>query len=208
MKETALKIRVLGDAVLRKKAHPVKEVTLRHKEILGSMSRIMYEVSGIGLAAPQVGLDEAMIVVDIGAGLYKLINPRITRRWGSQALEEGCLSVPGVCIKVKRAERVLVKALDENGAPFTLEARGLLACVFQHEVDHLKGKLIVDYANFIDKLKISKKLKRLKEDSEDESRPSEKDKNKARLGGEVFLQKEGRDERLSKSEKKSCPLQL
>jgi peptide deformylase len=101
-----------------------------------------------------------MIVVDIGGGLYKLINPKITESSGSQVNQEGCLSLPGVCIKVKRAERVKVKAQDEYGKLLNIEAQGLLACVFQHEIDHLKGKLIIDYASVLEKIKIKKALKK------------------------------------------------
>jgi peptide deformylase len=142
----------------------------------------MYADSGIGLAAPQVGLSEAMIIVDIGAGLYKLINPKIVKRSGWQALEEGCLSVPGVCIKVRRARKVVVKALDETGKPQSIEAEDLLACVLQHEIDHLKGKLIVDYASLFKRLRIKRRLGELKKRVE--------------------------DEKLSESETKSCQLQL
>ncbi len=142
----------------------------------------MYENSGIGLAACQVGINASMIVVDIGRGLYKLINPRVIKREGSQVTEEGCLSVPGVCIGVKRARKIKLKAQDDFGKPLSIDAEDLLACVFQHEIDHLKGKLIVDYASFLDKLRIRKKLEELK--------------------------KRSRDERLPESETKSCKLQL
>jgi len=158
----ALGIKVFGDPVLRKKAQPVKNITSAHRDILSQMSRLMYDSSGIGLAAPQVGISECMIVADAGSGLYKLINPRVVKRQGRQCIEEGCLSVPGVCIKVKRAKAVVVEALDEDGKPITVEAKDLLACVLQHEIDHLKGKLIIDYASFIDKLKIKKRLSQLK----------------------------------------------
>ncbi|MDP2905112.1 MAG: peptide deformylase [Candidatus Omnitrophota bacterium] len=163
MDTTTLKIRILGDPVLRRKAACVKKVTAEHCEILKEMCRLMYESSGIGLAAPQVGISEAMIVVDIGSGLYKLINPRVIKREGHQAIEEGCLSVPGISIKVKRAKKILLSAIDETGSPVTVKAEDLLACVFQHEIGHLQGKLIVDYANFFDKIKIAKKMKSLKE---------------------------------------------
>ncbi len=173
---------MFGDLVLRKKAKAVAQVTGQTRDMLSQMARLMYDASGIGLAAPQVGISESMIVVDIGAGLYKLINPRIAKRQGRQVLEEGCLSVPGVCIKVKRAGRVVVKALDENGKDLAIEAEGLLACVFQHEIDHLKGKLIVDYASLIDKIKIRRKL--------------------------AELAKKAEDEKLSEPRTKSCTLQL
>jgi len=123
-----------------------------------------------------------MIVVDAGSGLYKLINPRVIKRKGTQALEEGCLSVPGICIKVKRAREVLVKALDERGEPVTIQAQDLLACVLQHEIDHLRGKVIVDYASLWEKIKIKKKI--------------------------AALKARAKDEELRESETKSCRLQL
>jgi peptide deformylase len=101
-------------------------------------------------------------VVDIGDGLYKLINPKIVKKAGKQAISEGCLSVPGVCIKVKRAKQIWVEAKDENNQQIEIQAKDLLACVLQHEIDHLKGKLIIDYASFVDKLRIKQKLKVLK----------------------------------------------
>jgi len=177
-----LQIKLYGEPVLRKKAKPVISITGEHRDILSRMSRIMYDSSGIGLAGPQVGIVQALVVADIGSGLYKLINPKIIKREGWQVLEEGCLSVPGVCIKVKRAKKIKVRAQDEQARPITIEAEELLACVLQHEIDHLKGKLIVDYASFFDKFKIAKKLQGLK--------------------GRT------KDEELSESERKSCKLQL
>ncbi len=182
MQETRLKIRVYGDPLLRKKAVQVKQVTPAHRDTLKKMAQLMYEASGIGLAAPQVGIAESMIVVDCGCGLYKLINPKVAKKEGSQVLEEGCLSIPGVCIKVKRARKVLVKARDEYGNPMDIEAEDLLACVLQHEIEHLKGKLIIDCVSFLEKLKIADKLRELK--------------------------KRVKDERLSESATKSCQLQL
>ncbi len=182
MNKIELKIRLFGDQLLRKKAKPVKEITPVHRDILSKMAQLMYADSGIGLAASQVGVNESMIIADIGQGLYKLVNPVIVKKEGHQVMEEGCLSVPGVCIKIKRAGKVVVKAQDEGANPVTIEAEGLLACVFQHEIDHLKGKLIVDYASLFDKLRIKKKLEEIKKRSE--------------------------HERLPESERKSCKLQL
>jgi peptide deformylase len=162
MPETRLEIKVFGDPVLRKKAKPVKKVTAGDREILSLMAQSMYEGGGIGLAAPQVGISSQLIVADIGQGLYKLVNPIIVKSSGHQAIQEGCLSVPGVCIKVKRAKQVWVEALDENAKPVKLEAKDLLACVLQHEIDHLKGKLIIDYASLMEKLRIKKRLSVLK----------------------------------------------
>ncbi len=169
MEKTGLRIRILGDPVLRKKSAQLKKVTLEDKELLSKMARLMYDDDGVGLAAPQVGINAAMIVVDIGKGLYKLINPKIVRAQGSQVNKEGCLSVPGVCIKVRRANKVKVEALDENAEPLCIEAEGLLACVFQHEIDHLSGKLIIDYAPLLEKIKIVKILKELRKKTKDEN---------------------------------------
>jgi peptide deformylase len=126
------------------------------------MARVMYHIGGIGLAANQVGIDKSMAVVDVGDGLYKLVNPRIVKKEGAQILEEGCLSVPGVFVKVKRAKKVEVKALDESGNPVTIKAEGLMACCLQQEIDHLNGKLIVDYASLLQRLKIKKTLAKIK----------------------------------------------
>lgn len=182
MEKTDLKVKWYGDPVLRKKSAPVSKVTDKERGILSAMARIMYAESGIGLAAPQVGVSFSMIVVDIGTGLYKLVNPRVTSKQGSYSIEEGCLSVPGVCIKVPRARKITVKALDEDGKDICVEAEDLLACVLQHEIDHLRGKLIVDYASLIDKLKFKKKLHELR--------------------------KKSQVEKLSESETKSCKLHL
>lgn len=169
MNETAsLKIRIFGDPILRKRAAKVEKVTDCQRELLDEMAKLMYACSGIGLAAPQAGINAAMIVVDVASHLYKLINPKIAKRQGRQVLEEGCLSIPGICIKVKRAKKVIIKAQNENGEPLTIEAEDLLACVFQHEIDHLKGKLIVDYASFFEKFKIRKKIEELKKSSKNE----------------------------------------
>lgn len=182
MNAIALKIRVYGDSGLRKKAKPVKEITHAHRDILSRMAKLMYESSGIGLASPQVGINESMIVVDIGSGLYKLVNPKIINKEGAQVMDEGCLSVPGVCVEVKRAKKVKISAYDEFAKSVTIEAQDLLACVFQHEIDHLKGRLIIDYVSFFNRLKMARKLEELK--------------------------KKGKDEKLSESETKSCRLQL
>jgi peptide deformylase len=166
MEERAgLKIKVFGDSVLRKKAKPIGRITDEHRRILSQMAKTMYDDSGIGLAAPQVGSSVQLIVADIGEGLYKLVNPKIVRRQGKQSISEGCLSVPGVCIKVKRAKQVWVQAQDEDSRFIEIEAKDLFACVLQHEIDHLKGKLIIDYASLLQKLRIKRKLALLKDKS-------------------------------------------
>jgi len=201
MEERAgLRIRVFGDPALRKRTSPVKAITEAHRNILSRMSELMYADAGVGLAAPQLGINEAMIVADIGAGLYKIINPKILKRSGSQVNQEGCLSLPGICVKVRRANSIAVEALDEEGKKIKIDAEGLFACVLQHEIDHLKAKLIIDYASFIEKLKIKNKLETLKQRSRHEPRPS------LRAGAEE--RKVGRGEGLPEPKDKSCRLQL
>jgi len=177
MEKITLKIRLFGDPVLRKKAKPVRKIEQAQRDILSEMVRLMLDSGGVGLAAPQVGVAESLIVADIGKGLYKLINPKILKKEGRQVLEEGCLSIPGVCIKVKRAKKVVVAAQDEFAKPLTIEAQDLLACVLQHEIDHLKGKVITDYASFFEKLKIKRKLAELKKRLKDEGMPESKTKS-------------------------------
>jgi len=162
MEKTGLKIKLLGDPALRKKASCLRKVTPQHRRTLSLMAQLMYENSGIGLAASQIGISEAMIVVDIGKGLYKLINPQIVKRQGKMILQEGCLSVPGICVNVRRAKKILLEALDVEGNPLTIEAEDLLACVFQHEIDHLRGKLIIDHASILEKIKLKKKIEKIK----------------------------------------------
>jgi peptide deformylase len=160
-KETELKIRTLGEPVLKSGVRLVDKVTDGHRRVLSEMARLMYAVSGVGLAAPQVGISESLIVVDAGTGLYKLVNPRIVKASGQQISEEGCLSVPEVGVRVKRAKSVVLEALDENGRPVTIEAEDLLTCIFQHEIDHLNGHLIIDHVSLIDKIKYRKKIKEI-----------------------------------------------
>lgn len=140
------------DPGLRKKYINVLRVGDRERELLSKMAQTMYLSQGVGLAAIQVGSDLCMAVIDIGTGLMKLINPVITKKEGSEMQEEGCLSVPGTCVKVRRAKKVSISYMDEYGNTMKLKAVGLLARVMQHEIDHLSGKLIIDYLNPIKKL--------------------------------------------------------
>lgn len=144
-----LNIRREGDPVLRQVARPVPKVTRRVKKLIKDMGETMYHANGIGLAAPQVGVGERVIVVDVGDGLYALVNPRLEKEEGREVDVEGCLSLPGVLGYVERAARVVVSGLDEDGRPRKLEAEGLLARVFQHEIDHLDGVLFTDKATMV-----------------------------------------------------------
>ena len=146
------KVVLTGDPVLRRIAHPVKEVNDNIKKLLNNMAETMYHAKGVGLAAPQVGISKRVIVVDIGEGLFKLVNPEIVSSSGIQDGAEGCLSLPDVVGNVKRSERVTVKALDENGDEVTIEATGYLARAFQHEIDHLNGIIFTDKATAIERV--------------------------------------------------------
>ncbi len=158
-----LKIRYYGDPCLRKKCKPLARVTDKDRMIFAQMQEVMRISGGIGLAATQVGLDKQMIIVDVGEGLVTLVNPKIEKRSGAEFWEEGCLSLPGIYVKVKRAKKVEVSGLDENGRKVVVTACDLFACALQHEIDHLRGKLIIDYASFMKKIKLKKKLKAFRE---------------------------------------------
>lgn len=157
------KIREYGEPILRKQCVRVDSVGLKEKEIFDRIARTMYEAQGIGLAACQVGIDEQLIVIDVGGGLIKLANPLIMLREDESTIEEGCLSIPGVTVKVKRAMRVLVQGLNEEGKRTKIEGEGLLAHVLQHELDHLSGILIIDYANSQEKDSFRNELRELEE---------------------------------------------
>ncbi|MBM3463310.1 MAG: peptide deformylase [Armatimonadetes bacterium] len=138
-----------GNKVLRKKAQEVKVVDHLVGQLLDDMLDTMHANNGIGLAAPQVGISKRIIVIELPDdedGPIKMINPRIVEKEGSVVGLEGCLSIPNVYGDVERAEKVVVKGLDEKGKPSRIEASGLLARVFQHEVDHLDGVLFTDVA--------------------------------------------------------------
>ncbi|MCM8799822.1 MAG: peptide deformylase [Candidatus Omnitrophica bacterium] len=162
MNTTELKLRFYPDNILRKKASLVRSVDNEIKDILKQMSEIMYEHKGVGLAANQVGLNISLLVADPGDHLYKLVNPKIIYKEGNEVMEEGCLSLPNLCVKIKRAKKIIVKALDEKGNSITMEADNLLSRILQHEIDHLNGKLIIDYLPLFKRILVKRKLKRLK----------------------------------------------
>lgn len=146
------KVVIAGDPVLRRISHPVKEVNENIKKLLNNMAETMYYAKGVGLAAPQVGISKRVIVVDIGDGLFKLVNPEIISSSGIQDGPEGCLSVPNIVGNVKRSEHIKVKALNENGDEVVIGASGYLARAFQHEIDHLNGIIFTDKATEIERM--------------------------------------------------------
>ena len=156
-----LEIEKYPSHILTKACLRVNKIGPEEEKTLKDMASTMYENQGIGLAASQVGISKRLIVIDVGSGLIELANPRILRKSGSMVMEEGCLSLPGVCIKIKRAEQVLVEFLDRSGNKTTLEAQGLLARAIQHEIDHLNGRIIIDYLGPIKKLFLKRKLSKV-----------------------------------------------
>ncbi len=151
------------DERLRTKAKPVAEVTNKHRTLISDMLETMYDAPGIGLAATQVNVHERILVIDISDEKDQpivLINPEILEKEGDQEFDEGCLSVPGIYETLHRAEKVRVKALNDKGENFEMRAEGLLAICIQHEIDHLEGKLFVDYLSQLKKQRIRKKLEK------------------------------------------------
>jgi len=149
------------DERLRHVAAPVDPVDDRVRALASDMLETMYAASGIGLAATQVGVDERIAVIDVSAEHdepWVFINPEIVACEGEVESEEGCLSIPGVHDRVKRAERVRGRALDREGRPFEFDADGLLAVCIQHEIDHLDGRLFIDYLSMLKRRRLDKKL--------------------------------------------------
>ena len=149
------------DARLHKLALPVTVFDSQLKQLVADMAQTMYEAPGIGLAATQVDVHKQLIVIDVSErrdSLVVLINPEIVDASGVSDIEEGCLSVPGIYDTLERAERVKVRAQDQNGNLFTLEAQGLLAVCIQHEMDHLKGKVFVESLSQLKQQRIRARL--------------------------------------------------
>lgn len=149
------------DPRLHKVAKPISEVNDEIRQLIQDMSETMYAAPGIGLAATQVDRHIQLIVIDTSKeqdDLQVFINPKIVAKSGHQEYEEGCLSVPGVYEKVTRAEKITVEALDAQGETFSLEADGLLAVCIQHEMDHLQGKVFVEYLSQLKRTRIKTKM--------------------------------------------------
>jgi len=148
-----LSIKKYPDPFLRKRTEKVKEIGDEEKELIRNMLQTMYANKGVGLAANQVGVLKRIIVVDVGKGPQVFINPEILERKGGKEIsEEGCLSVPGVFLKIKRWKEIKVKAQDERGKEFEVPAAGLLSYCLQQEIDHLNGISILDRQSFWQKL--------------------------------------------------------
>ncbi|HAV1494639.1 TPA: peptide deformylase [Vibrio parahaemolyticus] len=162
---SVLQVLTFPDDRLRTVAKPVDAVTPEIQKIVDDMIETMYDEEGIGLAATQVDIHKRIVVIDISETRDEpmvLINPEILEKRGEDGIEEGCLSVPGARALVPRAAEVTVKALDRDGKEFTFEAADLLAICVQHELDHLQGKLFVDYLSPLKRKRIQDKLAKIK----------------------------------------------
>ena len=149
---TPLPLRVLGDPILREETRPVASVTAEVRQLVDAMFETMYAARGIGLAAPQVGRSERVAVIDVDDEPMVLINPEIlSSSSATEKAEEGCLSIPDIYGDVVRPESITVRATDRHGNVFEREATGLLARCIQHEIDHLHGKMFIDYLSVLKK---------------------------------------------------------
>ena len=162
-----LQILEFPDPRLRNRAQPVAQVDAALRTLIDDMFETMYAAPGIGLAATQVNVAKRVLVLDLSERQNEplaLVNPEILRRAGVEETEEGCLSVPGYFDKVTRAEQIRVRALDRDGKQIEFDADGLLAVCIQHEIDHLDGKLFVDYLSELKRTRIRKKLEKERKD--------------------------------------------
>ncbi len=160
-----MEIRTYPDPVLLHPAEAVAAVDETVRRLMDDMVETMYQAPGVGLAAPQVGVSSMVIVVDVTSGqdpngLIRLANPKILSTKGAEAIDEGCLSIPDFTAKVNRFQQVTVEGLDPKGRRVVIEAEGLLARALQHEIDHVRGVLIIDHLRGIRKELVRKKLRR------------------------------------------------
>ena len=161
-KTATLPIKIYGEPILREKASKVNKIEKDDISIIEKMIDAMYINEGMGLSAPQIGISKQIIVVKGENEVIKLINPEILKREGEEEAKEGCLSIPNIYVEVKRANYVSVEGRNEKWEPVTIEVEGLTARILQHEIDHLNGILIVDYASPVNKVLVKKQLKKLR----------------------------------------------
>jgi peptide deformylase len=181
-----LDIYVLGSPILRQETKPVERMTDELRRLTDDMLETMYAAKGIGLAAPQVGRTERLTVIDVDNNPLVVVNPEIILTEGSAKAEEGCLSIPEIFGDVERATRITVRALDREGEPFELEATDLLARCLQHEIDHLHGKLFIDYLSFLKRRSALAKWESMKKDFPQSVRKLPPDEIAGRHGEEAL----------------------
>lgn len=158
MSKTKLRIHTWPEKILRKKCKKVKRVDDSIRRNLAEMLTLMQITEGFGLAGNQAGLNAALVVVEVKDHLFKLVNPKIIKQEGSISFTEGCLSFPGLEIDIKRANKIWISALDEQGKAIKIETEGLISVIFQHEIDHIEGKVFIDRISFLKRLQIAPKL--------------------------------------------------
>ena len=154
--------------ILERVSEEIEEITPEIRQLAEDMLQSMHSQSGLGLAAPQVGVNKRLIVVDVdkmdpGHGCFMLVNPRISNQDGLTTTDEGCLSFPELTVTMTRAKRIKVHGLNLDGQETAVEAEGLLAVCFQHEVDHLNGKVIIDNASYLKRTMYERKVRKLRE---------------------------------------------
>jgi len=157
-----LPIKIYGEPILREKASKVDKIEKADLLLIEKMIDTMFANEGIGLAAPQIGIGKQIIVVRNDKDIIKLINPVILRKEGKEEAKEGCLSLPDIYVDVKRAAHISVEGKNEKLETVIIEAEGLTARVLQHEIDHLNGILIIDYASPVSEVLVKKQLKKLR----------------------------------------------
>ena len=150
-----LDIKEFPDKILRQRCLSIAAITERERNLFANMLFTMRHFSGLGLAAPQIGINQRLIVADLGEGPLSLANPQVLNIKGKDKMEEGCLSVPNTLVNIERPQEITVKGINEDGKIVEVKARGLLARVLLHEIDHLNGKLIIDYMNLLKKIKFN-----------------------------------------------------
>jgi len=168
-----LEVRLLGDPILRSKTSPIERFDGELASFARDLIETMYDAEGVGLAAPQVGDERRIAVIDVGetrdaSEVIVLVNPTIVRRHGAMPSEEGCLSIPGIVETIERAEEVEVEYLDLNGNPQKIEGRDLLSRVLQHEIDHLEGILFIDHLGALKRKMVIREWQRLRDEAASE----------------------------------------
>ena len=156
-----LDIKIYPNSILRKKCKDIEKVGKQEKRLVKNMLETMYKNNGAGLAAPQVGVLKKIIVIDVGQGPVILFNPKIIKKFGKTKSEEGCLSIPGVILNVKRAKEVEVEGLNQDNKKIKIKAEKYLSYALQHEIDHLSGILILDRIDIWERLKKKNILKKI-----------------------------------------------
>ena len=181
-----LDIHVLGSPILRQETTPVDRMTDELRRLTDDMFDTMHAAKGIGLAAPQIGRSERIAVIDVEDDPIVIVNPEIVITEGSAKAEEGCLSIPEIFGDVERPARVTIRALDRDGEPFELQASELLARCLQHEIDHLHGKLFIDYLSFLKRRSALAKWESMRKDFPQNIRKLPPDEIAGRHGEEAL----------------------